>query len=112
MISYITNKYYWYRNYKTLHRFFQKYDADKILLYGYPKSGNTWLRFLLYNYLNLLMNPKLVSTISYNQLNELQNNVMDRSTTFIPKEGFPFFYRTHKSYNKSYNLFDFKIFIH
>ena len=37
---------------------------------------------------------------------------MDRGTTFPVLEGFPVFYRTHKSYNKSYDLFSFRIFIH
>ena len=84
----------------------------KILLFGYPKSGNTWLRFLLFNYLNLLLDKNYYKTLTYEELNLLQNNIMDRATTNLPKEGFPFFYRTHAIYKKPYDLFDFKIFIH
>lgn len=112
MINYLANQYYWFKNYQILSKFFREFESDKILLFGYPKSGNTWVRFLLYNYSNLLINPHITSTINYNELNKLQNNVMDRGTTFIPQEGFPFLYRTHKSYNRSYNLFNHKIFIH
>ena len=30
-------------------------------------------------------------TITYDRLNALQNNIMDRGTTFLPEKGFPFF---------------------
>ena len=65
-----------------------------------------------YNYCNLLLNPNVDKTISFDQLNNLQNNVMDRGTIFNIIEGFPFFYRTHKIYVKPYDLFDKKIFVH
>ena len=84
----------------------------KILLFGFPKSGNTWLRFLIYNYRVLLLNPVEKQTITYDRLNALQNNVMDRGTTYLSEKGFPLLYRTHKIYNKPYNLFEKKIFIH
>lgn len=112
MINWFKDQYYWFENYNILKRFFDNIDESKILLFGYPKSGNTWLRFLLYNYRNLLLNPNSIETITYDRLNTLQNNIMDRGTTFFPEFGFPFFYRTHKIYKKSYNLFDQKIFIH
>ena len=82
------------------------------MFFGYPKSGNTWIRFLIYNYRNLLLNSDEQQTVTYDRLNSLQNNIMDRGTTFLPEKGFPFVYRTHKIYMKSYNLFDKIIFIH
>lgn len=112
MISYLKDKYYWYNTNQKLKQFLKGNNDSKILMYGYPKSGNTWLRFLLYNYRNLLINPEETHTISFDRLNSLQNNVMDRGTTFDVEEGFPLFYRTHKIYKKPYNLFDIKIFIH
>lgn len=112
MISYLKDKYYWYNTNQKLKQFLKGSNDPKILMYGYPKSGNTWLRFLLYNYRNLLINPEEPHTISFDRLNSLQNNVMDRGTTFDVEEGFPLFYRTHKIYQKPYNLFDKKIFIH
>ena len=37
---------------------------------------------------------------------------MDRGSVFLPENGFPLFYRTHKIYNRPYTLFNKKIFIH
>ena len=112
MITWLKDKYYWFENYKTLKTYLSNRKESKVLLFGYPKSGNTWLRFLLYNYRTLLLNPKEKETITYDRLNALQNNIMDRGTIFSPEEGFPLFYRTHKIYKKTYNLFEKKIFIH
>ena len=111
MINWIKDKYYWWKTNRVLKVFLSNWEGQKILLFGYPKSGNTWLRFLLFNYRTLL-NQELSETISYNRLNSLQNNVMDRGTTFPPEDDYPLFYRTHKIYKKSYELFNYKIFIH
>ncbi len=112
MINWLKDKYYWFNNHHTLKRFLTKSNELKILFFGYPKSGNTWTRFLIYNYRNLLINSNEEHTVSYERLNTLQNNIMDRGTTFLPQNDFPFVYRTHKQYNKSYDLFDKRIFIH
>ena len=112
MINWIKDKYYWTNNYYILKRFLNNRKELKILLFGYPKSGNTWIRFLIYNYRNLLLNSDVQQTITYDRLNALQNNIMDRGTTFLPEIGFPFLYRTHKIYMNSYDLFDKRIFIH
>ena len=113
MINYLKDKYYWHNINQTLKKFLKGKVEQKILMYGYPKSGNTWLRFLLYNYLNLLLNHEETKTISYKRLNALQNNIMDRGTTFSAEKGFPLFYRTHTPpYKVSFTFFDKKIFIH
>jgi len=112
MINWLKDKYYWVNNYNILQRFLHYRKELKILLFGYPKSGNTWIRFLIYNYRNLLLNSDEHQTVTYDRLNALQNNIMDRGTTFLPDIGFPFIYRTHMIYMKSYNLFDKRIFIH
>ena len=109
MINRLKDKYYWFKNYRILKRFLHNRKELKILIYGYPKSGNTWVRFLIYNYRNLLLNFDEQHTVSYDRLNALQNNIMDRSTTFLPEKGFPFIYRTHKIFMKSYQLFDKRI---
>jgi len=111
MIEYLKDKYYWFTTYNKLSHFL-KDKEDSILLFGYPKSGNTWFRLLIYNYLNLQGDQNLGSTISFDELNRQQNNVMDRGSVFLPENGFPLFYRTHKIYNRPYTLFNKKIFIH
>ena len=112
MINWISHKLYWNKIYKDLRLFFNDIEKEKILLFGYPKSGNTWLRFLLFNYRSLMLNPELQQTLNYSQLNEIQNNILDRGTTYIPSKGMPFFYRTHHFHFKTFKLFDKKIFIH
>ena len=71
-----------------------------------------FLRLLLYNYRNLLLDPTVSQTITYDELNLLQRNEMEKGTSFVDREGFPVFYRTHVCYNTTYNLFDKKVFIH
>ena len=112
MINWFKDKYYWINNHNTLKRFLNERKELKILLFGYPKSGNTWTRFLIYNYRNLLLHPDEEQTVSYDRLNALQNNVIEKGTTFLPENGFPFIYRTHKIHKRTYNLFEKKIFIH
>ena len=112
MIGYLKNQYYWFRNFQKIERYFKKITETKILLFGHPKSGNTWVRFLIYNYHCLLLDPNKQSTLSYNELNTLQKNVMDRGHTFSIPDNFPCIYRTHKIYKKSYDLFDYRIFVH
>ena len=38
-----------------------------------------------------MLNPELQETLDYTQLNEIQNNILDRGTTYIPSKGMPFF---------------------
>ena len=80
MIKYLKDKYYWWNVHNKLKSFLASYNDNKILLFGYPKSGNTWLRFLLFNYLNLLLNKTQTKTLTYEELNSIQNNIMDRES--------------------------------
>ena len=104
MLEYLKDQYYWWNAYNKLKSFLSSYDEKKILLFGYPKSGNTWLRFLLFNYLNLLLDKNYYKTLTYEELNLLQNNIMDRATTNLPKEGFPFFIE-HMQFIKSHMIY-------
>jgi len=112
LLNLLKGKYHLFKIYKRIKKFFYNIDQTTILLFGFQKSGNTWLRLLLYNYRNLLLNPDLNQTITYDVLNVIQNNHLDSGTTFLPRNGFPLFYRTHTSYTNTYDLFDKKIFIH
>ena len=112
LIENFRDKIYWFRVRNRLSDFLKKHNQQKILLYGYPKSGNTWVRFLIFNYFNLINNPNYLKTLTFDELNEIQSNVMDRGTTNNNLPGLPLFYRTHKVNNDCYKLFDFKIFVH
>ena len=88
MIKFIRDKYYWYNICILLKYLFSSKKESKILIFGYQKSGDTWLRFLPYNYLNLLCNPEVKEVITYDTLSTFQNNVMERGGTFLSEEGF------------------------
>ena len=112
MIDYFKAKYYWFNINRRLKSFFDNKSEQKILLFGFPKSGNTWLRFLLFHYKCLLLDPNKSVTLTYDDLNQIQNNELEKGTTFIERKGFPVFYRTHIPFNYTYDLFNKKIFIH
>jgi hypothetical protein len=62
----------------------QNLSKEHVLLCGYPKSGNTWLRFFLAHY-SILQNDQITSTITYSELNKIQNWVLEYS---LEKEAF------------------------
>lgn len=84
-----------------------------ILLCGWPKSGNTWTRFVIFNYFNILINHA-DKTLTYEQLNALQSQVFERHrivmNQFIP--GFPAVMRSHSSYSPVFRYFDKVIFLY
>ncbi|MEQ8704213.1 MAG: sulfotransferase domain-containing protein [Phaeodactylibacter sp.] len=55
----------------------RKFSRQHVLLCGYPKSGNTWLRFFLAHY-SILQQETVASTITYSELNEIQNLILER----------------------------------
>jgi len=112
MINYLKDKFYWYSIYSNLKDSFKDKKESKILLSGYPKSGNTWLRFMIFNYLELLDNKELNETISFNFLNQIQSNVLEKGLELKYKKNNLIFYRTHSPYSRCYKLFDVLIFIH
>ncbi|MAB94638.1 MAG: hypothetical protein CMC98_00875 [Flavobacteriales bacterium] len=112
MINYLKDKFYWYSIYSNLKDSFKDKKELKILLSGYPKSGNTWLRFMIFNYLELLDNKELNETISFNFLNQIQSNVLEKGLELKYIKNDLIFYRTHSPYSRCYKLFDVLIFIH
>ena len=51
MIDYLKSKYYWFKINRMLKEFLASNNESKILLFGYPKSGNTWVRSFLFSYI-------------------------------------------------------------
>ena len=78
-----------------------------ILFSGFPKSGNTWGRFILFNYWNIL-NSGAKETLTFETLNEIQTHTLENQDTWQKEftSGFPIFFHTHLSYNNAYSLFD------
>jgi hypothetical protein len=79
--------------------------SDPILLCGYQKSGNTWLRFLIFNYFNILRHGA-TDTLTYQALNTIQCQEPNIPKTVVPiQPGFPPLFRTHKPYRPIFNHF-------
>tara|TARA_B100000886_G_scaffold205447_1_gene141859 strand:- start:258 stop:941 length:684 start_codon:yes stop_codon:yes gene_type:complete len=51
-----------------------KIPKKALILCGFPKSGNTWLRFIYQHLIHVSTNPKFNTTLTYTQLNNLQPN--------------------------------------
>ncbi|MBL1215747.1 MAG: hypothetical protein HND52_20430 [Ignavibacteriae bacterium] len=86
---------------------------DTILFTGIPKSGNTWARFIIFNYFNIL-NNNAEKTLTYVELDECQPHELQYpKTCFKPyKQGFPVFVRAHYPYSKIFDSFDKIIYIY
>lgn len=85
-----------------------------VLFAGHIKSGNTWLRFLIFNYFNIL-NKGADSTLTYKQLNnEFQRDSLgDPVPIRGPIQGFPHIVRTHLMYhNPEFEYFQKGIYIY
>ncbi|MCS4047527.1 hypothetical protein GGQ04_002675 [Salinibacter ruber] len=83
-----------------------------VLISGFAKSGNTWARFVVFNYLYVRDN-KIKNTISYDHLNEVQSTVLSRETDV--EGGYSddiFFARTHRPYYRPYDYFDVVVYIY
>lgn len=90
----------------------EAFEDNPVLFAGYIKSGNTWLRFLIYNYFNVLIN-NASETLSYHQLNKWQHlSLLDPIEPQLPPDGFPFLARTHHPYHKLFGRFQKGIFIY
>lgn len=82
-----------------------------ILFAGYPKSGNTWLRFLLYHYFELQKN-NLDQPLKYSELNSLQCDSIEKGLC-SNTENHPEIIRTHFQYFDEFSsLFPKKIYIY
>lgn len=114
----------WNRFYFTLHKektthvvrdqltFLQAYQNDAVLFAGFIKSGNTWLRFLIYNYFNIL-NNQAEETLSYSELNQIQPNALGDPLTFVkPNGSLPYITRTHRHYSKALEIFKRGIYVY
>jgi len=63
-----------------------------IILTGHPKTGNTWCRFIIFNYWNILKN-NATETLTYQELIDINNQIWEGS------EEYPQVYFTHKKKN-------------
>ena len=83
---------------------------NTVLLCGFPKTGNTWIRFIVMNYFNIL-NHGATETLTYKELIRIQRHRIeydlpgykkDNYKPFEFDEGFPPVYHTHVSCIKPY----------
>lgn len=78
-------------------------NDTRVLLCGYPKTGNHWCRFIVFNYYNI-KNFGATKTLTFNELYKINYQKLEiiNQVESIPnylkiKEGFPFFIRTNSS---------------
>lgn len=85
--------------------YFKKNGVDSpILLCGFEKSGNTWTRFIIFNYFNIL-NNNADRTLTYEQLNFLNPHILGKWPLPPFTSGFPQLCYTHSSYKRAYRYF-------
>jgi len=77
-------------------------NSENILFAGYPKSGNTWLRFMIYHYFHL-KNGGNEDVLTYEDLKSLQSDSIENGISPPLVKGYPPIVRTHLSY---FNEFD------
>lgn len=74
-------------------------EHNDILLSSFPRSGNTWIRFLIANYISLRFEDKLEITFPVLDMMMPEigvTNLLER----WPYEGFPRIVKSHWSYNR------------
>ena len=85
--------------------FLNDVDGATVLFCGFRKSGNTWSRFIIFNYFNILINGA-EETLTYDELNSIQYHALDGGVAGPFQKGFPYFYRTHWSYSGHKRIFE------
>ncbi len=87
-------------------------EKEPILFAGRMKSGNTWLRFLIYNYFNVLEN-NASETLTYHELNKFQHDELgDEKPLKGSPNRFPYLIRTHMGYCAEMELFKKGIYVY
>jgi len=74
------------------------------LLAGFPKSGNTWVRFVIFNYFNILKNGAK-KTLTFDELNSIQYHQLEHAEVGPFVSNYPKLFRTHQNYRKIFNYF-------
>lgn len=80
-----------------------------ILLCGFPKTGNSWLKFVICNYVSILSHGAKF-TLSYSQLNDIFKHPISLHHTHIPFSG-KLTYGSVKNIPEYYSKFDKIIYI-
>lgn len=90
----------------------ESFDKVPVLFAGYVKSGNTWLRFLIFNYFNI-KSTGATKTLTYRELNKIQHESLgDPIEPAGPHPNFPYLARTHRHYSSVFSRFNKGIFIY
>lgn len=81
------------------------YYAEDIYLVSYPKSGNTWLRFLIANALKIHFDiPREVNFFSLHEfIPDIHTSRHLRSRSFFDEYNLPRIIKSHSNYNPYYN---------
>lgn len=78
--------------------------SEPILLAGFEKSGNTWLRLLLFNYFHIL-ETGAERTLTFDELNEIQCHRLGEPPAAPFRPGYPPLYWTHRRWAPVFRAF-------
>lgn len=82
-----------------------------VLISGFKKSGNTWTRFVFFNYFNVLVN-NAQRTLTYKELEQTQSHMLENSSTAPFQPGFPELYHTHYPFRKIFKYFSKRVYLY
>lgn len=97
---------------RQLVEFLERTGMQSTALTGYKKSGNTWTRFVVANYFNLLANPSATGTLTFDELYQVQSNRHELGPLSTPPQGFPLFIYSHEPYRKVFDHFDTLVYVY
>lgn len=71
---------------------------SKVLLVGIQKTGNTWIRFVIFNYF-FLKNHNGTRTLTWDELQEPHLLRKEKGLNYEYNDGYPLIFHTHNSYD-------------
>ena len=97
----------------TVQEFLSTNNVKKpLLLAGPMKSGNTWARFVIFNYYNII-NHDAEDTLTHKELRTQYNPYyLGEEVHPTPIEGFPVLFRTHRFYQKIFDVFSKTLYVY
>lgn len=70
----------------------------RVLLSGLQKTGNSWIRFVIFNYFNIL-NHGVIKTLTWDELQKIHLDRVEHGVDYDYNDGFPMVFHTHNSYD-------------
>jgi len=87
--------------------FLKRFESKElVLLTGFMKSGNTWLRFLIYHYFLLQKEYNSNNSLTFDELNKIQKHSLENKCISSFDPNYPKIIRTHLKYISGFKSFN------